>query len=90
MENTKSNLWEPTFIYFILIVGVYCFGEWSDYTVWQAVYWILGLGFGFCFLGAMCGASTNSPLLNLENEIAELELEIKKAELQKELTRLSN
>jgi hypothetical protein len=89
MENSKTNLWEAVFIYFILIVGVYCFEQWSDYTVWQAVYWILGIGFGFCFLGAICGSNTNSPLLTLENEITQLELEIKKAELQKELARLS-
>ena len=57
--------------------------------IWQAVYWFLGLAFGFCFLGATCGWSTDSPILNLETEIAELELEIKKAELQKEFARLS-
>ena len=91
MTDSKTNYGEAMFGYILMIIGVWCFDQWSSYTVWEAVYWFLGAGFVVCLLLALgiWNIDCNSPILNLETEITELELQIKKAELQKDLAKLT-
>jgi len=85
MENSNTSYGEATFGYFIMFACTLFFDSVSDYTVWEAVYWVLGLAFVLCFLGYVgCW-----PEDTIKKEITDLELQIKKAELQKELARLS-
>ena len=91
MKNSNENNWEAVFGYILMIIGVWCFNQWSSYEVWEIVWWFLGTGFIVCLLVALgiWNIDCDSPILNLETEITALELQIKKAELQKDLAKLT-
>lgn len=91
MENSNSNNWDTVFGYILMIICTWCFNQWSSYEVWEVVWWFLGVGFVVCLLIALgiWNIDCDSPIVNLTNEIQELELEIKKAELQQDLAKLT-
>ena len=84
MTDSKTNYGEAVFGYIITLLCILFFDALSDYTVWEAVYWFFGFALVVCILG-WAGLWPDD---NTKAEIAELELQIKKAELQLQLTEL--
>ena len=90
MKNSNIHN-EDLFGWVLIIIGAWCFNQWSSYELWEIVWWFLGTGLGISILLAIgvWNIDVDDTLPKLETEIAVLELELKKAELQQDLAKLT-